>query len=98
MSVGVRYHKAEVVYQDKTILTSKRCHSWRPEAILRSNRDGSVLATAYFGMGTRQSTGLEYNFVAFTSKLSVLVAIMKVIEDKIERHLGGYKPHYTINE
>ena len=99
MFVAVRYHKAEVVYHGRTMVASKRCHSWRPEAILRRNGDGKVLATAYFGMGTQESTGLEHNFVVFTSKLSVLVAILNVINERnnVARHLGGLQiiPHFA---
>ena len=97
MFVAVRYHKAEVVYHGKTMVASKRCHSWRPEAILRRNGDGKVLATAYFGMGTQESTGLEHNFAVFTSKLSVLVAILKQERNLGARHLGGLQiiPHFA---
>ena len=98
MLVGVRYHKADVVYHGRTIVSSKRCHSWRPEAVLRSNDDGKVIAKSYFGMGTQESTGLEYNFVVFTSKLSALVAILDVIGESsfVNRHLGGLQiiPHF----
>ena len=99
MFVAVQYHKAEVVYHGQTMVTSKRCHSWRPEAILRRNGDGKVLAKAYFGMGAQESTGLEHNFVVFTSKLSVLVAILDVIrqEHSVARHLVGLRiiPHFA---
>ena len=59
MFVAVRYHKAEVVYHGRTMVASKRCHSWRPEPNLRGNDDGDILATAYFGMGTQESTSAE---------------------------------------
>ena len=59
-------------------MTSQRCRSWRPEANLR-DEDGVLAATAYFGMGAQEATGLEHNFVVFTPKLSVLVAIVDVL-------------------
>ena len=38
-----------------------------------------LAATAYFGMGAQEATGLEHSFVVFTPKLSVLVAIVDVL-------------------
>ena len=94
--MSVRYHKADVVYHGRSVMTSKRCHSWRPEANLRDNDTGKILATCYFGMGTQESTGLEHNFVVFTSKLSVLVAILDAVDNSlvkssisVDRQLGG---------
>ena len=75
----VRYHKADVVYHGQVLMSSKRCHSWRPEANLRF--DGDIVATAYFGMGAQESTGLTENFVFFTKRLSALAAVNTVLQD-----------------
>ena len=89
MLVSVRYHKADVVYHGQHIMTSQRCRPWRPEANLR-DEDGVLAATAYFGMGAQEATGLEHNFIVFTRKLSVLVAIMDVLgDDRVERQARG---------
>ena len=51
-----------------------------------------LAATAYFGMGATEATGLEYNFVAFTRKLSVLFAIMDVLgDDRVERQARSWQ-------
>ena len=51
-----------------------------------------LAATAYFGMGAQEATGLEHNFVMFTRKLSVLVAIMDVLgDDRVERQARGWQ-------
>ena len=67
----------------------KRCRSWRPEANLW-DEDGLLAATAYFGMGAQEATGLDHNFVVSTRKLSVLVATMDVLgDDPVERQARG---------
>ena len=84
----VRYHKADVIYHGKVIMSSKRCGSWRPEANLRF--DGDIVASVYFGMGAQESTGLTDNFVFFTRRLSILRAVVAVVEDigGVDRYRG----------
>ena len=88
MEPTVRYHKADVVYHGKVLMSSKRCGSWRPEANLRF--DGDIMATCYFGMGAQESTGLTDNFVFFTRRLSILRAVVQVVENigGVDRYRG----------
>ena len=87
----VRYHKADVIYHGKVLMASKRCGTWRPEANLRF--DGDIMATCYFGMGAQESTGLTDNFVFFTRRLSILRAVVQVVEDigGVARYRGDVK-------
>ncbi len=84
----VRYHKADVIYHGKVLMSSKRCGSWRPEANLRF--DGDIMASCYFGMGAQESTGLTDDFVFFTRRLSILQAVVAVVEDigGVDRYRG----------
>ena len=84
----VRYHKADVIYHGKVLMASKRCGTWRPEANLRF--DGDIMATCYFGMGAQESTGLTDNFVFFTRRLSILRAVVQVVENigGVDRYRG----------
>ena len=84
----VRFHKVDVIHRGKIIMSSKRCHWWRPEANLRF--DGDIVASVYFGMGAQESTGLTDNFVFFTRRLSILRAVVDVVEDigGVDRYRG----------
>ena len=83
----VRYHKAEVVYHGKIIMASKRCHAWRPEANLRY--DGDIVASVYFGMGAQESTGITQDLVFFTRRLSILRAVVTLLENiGVSRYVG----------
>ncbi len=83
----VRFHKADVIYHGKVIMASKRCHSWRPEANLRY--DGDIVASVYFGMGAQESTGLTNDLVLFTRRLSILRAVVTLLEDiGVNRYRG----------
>ena len=78
--VKVTYHKADVVFIDGERRVSKQCWSYRPEAQLFLDSSPKMVARAYFGMGTAASHEECWNFVVFGSKLSVLVAIVEVLE------------------
>ena len=97
VEVTVRFHKADVIYHGKTLMSSKRCHSWRPEANLRF--DGDILAQNYFGMGAQESTGLTYDLVLFTRRLSILRAVVQVLEEDVgvQRYRGDVK-HKTMEQ
>lgn len=82
METQVRYHKADVLFHGRLFFTSQRCHSWRPEGTLR-DLDGKMYARVYFGMGAQEALGIEYSFVVFTTRLSVLVAIADVLGDSM---------------
>ena len=87
METTVRFHKADVIYHGRFIMASKRCHSWRPEANHR--HDGDIVGSVYFGMGAQESTGLTHDLVLFTRRLSVLRAVVDVLQDiGVNRYRG----------
>jgi hypothetical protein len=88
METQIRYHKADVLFHGRMFFTSQRCHSWRPEATQR-DLDGNLHAKVYFGMGAQECLGIEYSFVVFTSRLSVLVAIADVLGDNVFKRQRG---------
>ena len=78
-----------MVYHGKDVLRSKRCGSWRPEAVLLDmSLKKPKIAYCYVGMGGQEATGIEAPLVVFVRRMHVLLAILDVLQinTTIARH------------